>query len=108
MHETAIASKIIEEANQQGEVEELTLEIGELAHVPAHELVECLEQLVSWKITHSVRPSLVKCVNCSFEGPPKILERGHDSFIIECPKCTIPMPEVVDGKDIKIVNVKVK
>ena len=105
MHETAIARSIIEEAQKHGNVRQMHLEIGELAHVPPEELLECLERLVDWKIHSRVTSAKVKC-GCGFEGHPKILERGHDSFFIECPECK-SIPELVDGTEIKILKVVV-
>lgn len=106
MHETVIAKNIINEARKHGEVEEIYLEIGELAHVPAEELIRCLEVLVGWKIHHVKIPADVKCA-CGFEGHPMVLERGHDSFMIECPKCQ-SLPNLISGTDIKITKVAVK
>jgi Zn finger protein HypA/HybF involved in hydrogenase expression len=106
MHEVAIAQNIIEEAKKHGEVEEIYLELGELSHAPSHELVEYLQRLVDWKIHSREIPAKVKC-SCGFEGRPIILERSHDSFLIECPKCKA-VPELINGKDIKIVKVVVK
>ena len=106
MHETAIANNIINEAKKHGKVKEIFLEIGELAHVPANELLGCLHSLVKWKISSKEIPAKVKCV-CGFKGHPSVLERGHDSFLIECPKCK-NIPELVDGKDIKITKVVVE
>jgi Zn finger protein HypA/HybF involved in hydrogenase expression len=106
MHETAIAQNIIKEAEKQGKVKEIYLEIGELAHVPAKELLECLGSLVDWKINSKEIPAKVKC-ECGFRGHPTILERGHDSFLIECPQCK-SIPKLVDGKDIKIIKVVVE
>ena len=106
MHETVIANNIINEAKKHGKVKEIFLEIGELAHVPANELLECLHSLADWKINSKEIPAKVKCV-CGFKGHPAILERGHDSFLIECPKCK-NIPELVDGKDIKITKVVVE
>lgn len=106
MHETVIANKIIEEAKKQGKVEEIHLEIGELAPVCCNELVECLRQLVDWKINSKKRGAKVKCL-CGFKGKPKILERGHDYFLIECPKCR-KVPEIIDGRDIRVLSVKIK
>ncbi len=106
MHETIIANNIINEAKKHGKVKEIFLEIGELAHVPGSELIGCLPRLVKWKRTPKEIPAKVKCV-CGFKGHPAILERGHDSFLIECPKCK-NIPELVDGKDIKITKVVVE
>ncbi|MBR9699167.1 hypothetical protein GOV09_01780 [Candidatus Woesearchaeota archaeon] len=102
-HETAIAKGIIDEAMKHGSVKEISLEIGQLAHVPGHELIECLERMIDWKINHEERKAMVKC-KCGFEGPPTILDRGHDFFMIECPKCKA-VPELTDGTEIKILNV---
>ncbi|MFH1133419.1 MAG: hydrogenase/urease maturation nickel metallochaperone HypA [Nanoarchaeota archaeon] len=105
MHETAIAVGIIREAERHGRVLELDLEIGELAHVPAHELVEALRRMIPWKVHHTEKPARVRCA-CGFIGHPTVLERGHDAFLIECPDCKA-IPDIVDGTDIKIVKVRV-
>src|SRR3989338_909752 len=103
MHETVIARNIIQEAEKHGNVRNIFLEIGELGPVPPHELIECLRELVKWEINPRIIKAEVKC-KCGFRGHPKILERGHDSFFIECPRCK-KVPELVDGKDIKITKV---
>ncbi len=106
MHETAIAKNIISEAEKHGEVESIKLDIGELAHVPGNELVECLKKLVDWTIEWKETPARVEC-ECGFRGHPSILERGHDSFLIECPQCR-SLPALTGGNEIKIVEVMVK
>lgn len=103
MHETVIANNIIKEAKKYGKVKEIFLEIGELGHVPAQELMECLEKMVKWKINSKEITAEVRC-ECGFEGHPIILERGHDSFMIECPECQ-ETPKLIKGTDIKIVRV---
>lgn len=108
MHETVIAKSIIEQAQKQGEVAKIVLEIGELAHVPPNELVECLMQMVDYPIEFTEIPSQVECDQCGFCGHPKVLERGHDSFFIECPRCQLAMPKVVSGTEVKLVSVDVK
>lgn len=106
MHETVIATAIIEQAKQHGKVKELHLIIGELAHVPAHELVECLKRLVDWEIHHIEKKAKVDCA-CGFKGHPTVLERGHDFFMIECPKCK-SVPKIVEGTEIIIQKVVVE
>ncbi len=106
MHETVIANNIITEAKKHGEVKDIYLEIGELAHIPKSDLLECIKKLVKWKIHAEEKKAEVKCA-CGFSGEPKILDRGHDYFFIECPECK-KIPELIDGKDIKIVKVIVK
>ena len=105
MHETAIASGIIKEAKKHGSVKEIYLEVGELASVPSNEILECLKRIVPWKIHLKEKPAKVECP-CGFEGHPEIIDRGHDYFFIECPRCK-NIPDISDGKDIKILKVVV-
>ena len=106
MHETVIAENIINEANKQGSVYSIKLEIGELAHVPPNELLECLNKLVNWKIVRKIMPAKADC-SCGFKGHPTVLDRGHDYFMIECPECR-KTPKLISGTEIKIISVKVK
>lgn len=106
MHETVIAQNIIKEADKHGKVKEITLEIGEGAHVPGSDLIATLQRLKpNWKIHWKEIPSHVSC-SCGYAGRPTILERGHDSFLYECPECG-EVPDLAAGKDIKIVKVTV-
>ena len=106
MHETVIADSIIKEAKRHGDVKEIYLEIGALAHIPKDDLLECMKKLVSWNIHATERKAKVRC-KCGFTGEPKILDRGHDYFFIKCPKCR-KVPEIIDGKDIRILSVVVE
>ncbi|MEK6982935.1 MAG: hydrogenase/urease maturation nickel metallochaperone HypA [Nanoarchaeota archaeon] len=106
MHESVIASNIINEANRHGMVKSIYLEIGELAQVPPDELFDCLKGMVKWKINSKIIKAKVEC-KCGFKGHPNILERGHDSFFIECPKCR-KIPKLIDGTQIKIIKVVVE
>jgi len=106
MHETIIASSIIDEAKKQGNVKAVTIEVGDLAHLPSKELEECLKNLVEWKITINEKKAKVKC-NCGYEGEPKIIEKGHDSTVFQCPKCG-NTPEVLEGDKIIIKEVEVE
>ncbi len=106
MHETVIARSIIEEANRHGDVEAISLEIGELAPVPEHELVACLRELTGWKIESKEKTAVVKCA-CGFEGRPIILEKSHDAVLFECRKCE-ETPSIISGNEIMISKVTVK
>ncbi len=61
MHEQSIAQKIIHDAKLYGEVKSLTVEVGDLAHLPASEMKEVLEINTNWKIKviPKKQPSLV-------------------------------------------------
>ena len=105
MHETAIVHELITEAKKHGDVQRISLEIGELAHCPGEEIIECFKRLVPWKISWKEIPARVKCA-CGFVGHPSILSRGHDHFMIECPKCK-KVPELKTGTQIIIKDVVV-
>ena len=107
MHEMAFAQKIIEEARKQGDVVSITVEVGELAHVPADDLRQTLQSMTSWCINISETPSKIKCA-CGFSGSPNIVERGHDTTIYKCSNCGHLMPEIVEGKDISLKEVTLK
>ena len=84
MHETIFAKRIIEEAKKHdvhGDVKSITVELGELGHVPPEELAECLKQIAPWTVHHVVKEAKIECV-CGFKGRPTILERGHDISLL--------------------------
>ena len=103
MHETIIANDIINKAKEQGKVKSITVEVGDLAHLPAHELKETLSALVNWKIKIIEKKARIKC-SCGYIGEPKIIEKGHDSTVFVCPKCN-KIPDILDGKDITLKEV---
>ena len=105
MHETIIASKIIEEAKKHGNVKSITVEVGELGHLPVYELEPTLRTLIDWKINLIEKKSLVKC-KCGYKGKPKILQRGHDMCLFVCPKCK-NVPKIIEGDQIKLISVEV-
>ena len=105
MHETLIATNIINEAKKHGEVSELYLEIGELADIPPKDLIKTLKAMVEWKIHFTEKQAFTSC-GCGFSGHPTILERTHNAFVIECPECkSVPIPK--EGTDIKIQKIVV-
>jgi len=107
MHETLIANDIINEAKKYGKVMSIKVDVGELAHIPAHELDECLKSLVEWKVIVNEIQSSVKCT-CGFKGRPRIMQKSHDSTVFACPKCGSNMSEIVSGKDIILKEVEVE
>lgn len=115
MHELIIANKIIEDIKNQISLNNLTsinkvvsvsFEVGDLAHLSAEELEGTLKSMVNFKIIVKRKKATVKC-KCGFKGEPKILERGHHSLIFVCQKCE-EVPQIVDGEDIKIMEIEVR
>ena len=107
MHDTLISADIIGTAEKQGVVKGITVEVGDLGHVPAEELKTTLERLKpDWKITIARRRAKAKC-NCGYEGEPEILEHRHGHAVYKCPKCGT-IPEIIEGQDIVLKEVEVE
>jgi Zn finger protein HypA/HybF involved in hydrogenase expression len=98
MHEQIIAKQIIEKAKERGDVAGVTIEVGDLAHIPAEELEEIMKKMTDWNIEIIQKKATVKC-SCGYKGEPSILHKGHDSTIFVCPKCQ-EIPQVIDGTEI--------
>lgn len=107
MHETIIANKIIEKAKEQGSVKKITVEVGDLAHLPAEEMKHVLEDLTDWVVEVVPVKAEVVC-KCGYQGEPKIIEHSHDLTIFECPKCHAVPFKVLKGEDIVLKDVVVE
>ncbi len=106
MHEQAIAQQIILEAQKQGNVKAITVEVGDLAHLPAGEMREILVKMTDWKVEVRSKKAEVRC-KCGFEGEPRILQQLHDHSVYECSKCGATMPEIVAGDQIVLKEVEI-
>ncbi|MBL7054601.1 hydrogenase maturation nickel metallochaperone HypA [Candidatus Woesearchaeota archaeon] len=106
MHETAFINKITKEAEKQGNVTAVVIEIGELAGIQAEHLEEHLKEAVNWDIKIIKKDSLVIC-DCGFKGRPKIIEKAHDFTLFECPECK-SIPKILDGDKVILKRVIVK
>jgi Zn finger protein HypA/HybF involved in hydrogenase expression len=106
MHDTLISKDIIETAQRQGKVRSITVEVGDLGHLPLEELREALESRVpGWNIKLVRRKAAVRC-SCGYQGEPKIIEHKHGHALWQCPKCGM-VPELIEGKDIVLKEVEV-
>ncbi len=106
MHEHTIASKIIEQAKEHGNIKSIVIEVGDLAHLPADEMKEIMEKLTDWKIKVEKKPAVISC-ECGYTGEPKILQQLHDNNIYECPECSKSLPKILDGHDIILKEVEI-
>lgn len=106
MHEQTIASKIIEQAKEHGNIKSIVIEVGDLGHLPAHEMKEVMEKLTDWEIEVISKPAVIAC-DCGYTGEPKILQQLHDNNIYECPKCSKSLPKILDGHDIILKEVEI-
>lgn len=106
MHEHSFIQAIIANVENKGNVVSIEVEVGELAGIEADHLVEHLIEETGWKVSAVEKKAKVKC-SCGFEGVPTIRERLHDMVIFECPKCG-EIPEILEGKDIKILKATYK
>ena len=108
MHEHSIAHKIIHDAQSYGKVKSILIEVGDLAHLPADEMLKILkEKKPNWDINVIKTKAHIQCI-CGYEGEPKIIQQMHDQNIYECPKCAHPLPKILEGEDILIKEVEVE
>lgn len=105
MHEIKLAQKIIQEAKKQGASKSIYLEIGELSAIEPEEIEETIKSLIKWEIKTTIKEGKIKCP-CSYEGAPKILEKGHEYCLFICPKCENRGPLVTEGGEIKLIGVE--
>lgn len=110
MHDTLISKDIIEAAQEHakhGKIKGITVEVGDLGHLPAEELNETLSSMVpDWKVKIVTKKAMVIC-ECGYEGEPDILEHSHGHSVYLCPKCK-SVPKVVEGADIVLKEVEVE
>lgn len=106
MHEQTIAAKIIADAKTYGNVKSLTIEVGDLAHLPAEEMKEVMEKLTDWQINIIKKNAVISC-NCGYTGEPKILQQLHDNNVYECPECGQSLPSILEGHQITLKEVEV-
>lgn len=108
MHETIFAKQIIEEAEKQAagrKIKSITVEVGDLAHVPLDDLKHILDRMVRYNVNYLPKKAKVKC-SCGFSGEPEILEKGHDLNIFTCPECG-KVPKVIEGDQIILKKVEI-
>ena len=104
MHQTAFVKDIIKQAKKQGKVKVIVIEVGSLAPIEADHLKNHLKELVDWKLEIKQKKGIVEC-ECGFKGEPKIVTRGHDFVLFNCPWCG-DVPKVVEGDKIILKEVK--
>ena len=108
MHERGIAAEIIAKAKEYGKVKGITVEVGNLAHLPADEMLDVLKEMTTnWEVSVTRKEAKVKCSSCGYEGKPTITEHGHGFAIFKCPTCG-EVPKVLEGQNITLIEVDVK
>lgn len=107
MHHITLANDIVEEAEKQAKgdaIKAITLEVGELANATPNQVKEGIAVLNDWDVNVIQIPAVTKC-RCGHHGRPRVIERSHDFVLFECPVCG-EMPRVLEGDDIKLVNIE--
>lgn len=108
MHERGIAAEIISKAESLGKVKGITVQVGDLAHLPANEMEDVLKEMCpGWKVKVTRKQAKVKCSYCGYQGEPNILEQRHGYVLFNCPMCS-QMPDILEGKDIILKEVDVE
>ncbi len=107
MHEHSFIQSIFNQIPSKDNVISIEIELGELVGIETDHFKEHLGEETGWIVIISVKKSKVKC-SCGYTGEASILQRLHDLVIYECPECGNNNLEVLEGKDIKIINVGYK
>ena len=106
MHEHSFIQAILSPIENKENVKEIEIEVGELAGITPKHLKEHLIEETGWNVEIKARKSKVKC-SCGYKGQARIKQRLHDMVIYDCPECG-KLPEILQGKDIKIIKVVYK
>ncbi|MBS3147185.1 hydrogenase maturation nickel metallochaperone HypA [Candidatus Woesearchaeota archaeon] len=104
MHEIVIAERIVKEAKKFGDINEVSIVLGELCNITKDELQGAIQTIVNWKIDILVEESKIEC-SCDYSGKANIIDKGHGYCIFNCPNCH-KKPSVIKGGDIRIIGVK--
>ncbi len=106
MHEFSFINNIIENIQDKEDVIGVVIEVGDLAEIEGEHLKEHLEEMMGWDVEIEHKESLVLC-SCGYKGIARINQRLHDIVVFCCPECD-RVPEILEGKDIKILKVRYK
>ncbi len=103
MHEHSFIEAIVRNIEDIDSVKKIVLEVGDLVGIDAEHLKEHILERYDWDVDVLKKDGSVRC-ECGFDGKPEILGRMHDLVLFQCPKCG-EVPDVSEGKDIKIVKI---
>jgi hydrogenase nickel incorporation protein HypA/HybF len=107
MHEFSIAMNIVDIASEYARkeeavtVQEIEIEVGQLAGIVIDALELSLESAVKGTILEKAKrtiislPGLVRCTVCRHEFE-------SSDFFTECPKCGAGPPEIIQGRELRV------
>lgn len=121
MHEFSLAQAIVETvlqaASQHGAsaVEEVNLEVGEVALVNMEQLEWHIQMLTQATAADGVRigwrivPARILCLECGYEGVVGHRELDpsfhYEIPILECPECESANTKIVSGRELRVVDI---
>lgn len=105
MHNHKIIEKIIEEAERQGALSKIALDVGEISEFEGGEIAEEIEEHTGWDVEISDKESKIEC-GCRYAGRARILDRGHGYCIFDCPVCGNKKVKILEGAEIKLRGVE--
>ena len=120
MHELSMAQGIINavletaQANNATEVNEVTIEVGRLAMINPEQLQFILGVLVENTILEDAQinfeeiPAEIECYDCKFHGEAVLDDSDHYAPIVKCPECDSYQIEILNGKDIIVINIVIE
>lgn len=122
MHEISVMSQLVKAILEKlkeysfEEVQEVDLSVGELAFLAEDQLRFAFKILTENTPLHGAvlkieySQSVVRCENCSYEGPLRVEDdpKYHIATpIFACPKCDSPV-EIIKGRECEVTNVRLR
>lgn len=121
MHEFSLAQAIVQTVLQVAQehgaeaVEEVNLELGELALVNVEQLEWHLRMLTRATLAESARinwrkiGAQVLCPECGYQGPithQPLDDSSHFEVpVLQCPACESPSTRILSGRELKVVDI---
>ncbi len=121
MHEFSLAQSVVETvlevARQHGAlaVEEMNLEVGEVALVNMEQLEWHIRMLTQSTVAEGVRlrwrtvPATILCLGCGYQGLVGHKEMDPQSHleipVFQCPECDSPNTRILSGRELRVVDI---
>lgn len=102
------------EANDAIKVTEIVIEIGKLAMLNPEQVKFMLGVLSEDTIAEHADIVIedldveIKCPKCEYEGIANVDDTDHYAPMILCPKCDNPRVQILNGKDVTVMNISIE
>ena len=124
MHEFSVAQSVVETVIQVArqhnarQVQEVNLEVGEVALVNVDQLGWHIQMLIQGTIAEGMNlkwtnvPTMIRCMGCGYEGGVRYEEKDPTTHFavptFGCPQCGCPRTTITSGRDLRVVDISVR